>query len=306
MLPKSAPFEKDILTTYWGKQSMIDFEWGMSHQNVNKVNGNSPSPSSAAKNQLAMGAVYPGFDDTNVPTNWNNGIIRKLLRYVNDGITYNFIWNHILNYIPNRYGGDRNNIVEMPWVQIITWNDYPEGTQIEPGNGCNGTMAYEQTLLYISRWKSDANTDKSKGEQQEMGTKMRAILIVNISVDILNARRVQKQSEEEDGEEKEKEKEEMLTVGEVDDAVRCLLLGDLIGAKRMLVKTVEVEVAAPSTVVEETTTSTAAPSSEEGGGGGGEAVKEDDKLSGARRYSEASSAALYVVIVALAVVIAFK
>ena len=157
ILPKSAPFEPGVLATYWGEQALKDFEWGMSHQDVGDVGAAAGDDSSLYlhKNQLAMGAVYPGFDDTNVPTDWNNGVKRKVLRHVRAGSTYELTWNHILGFISNRYGGGDENIVDMPWVQIITWNDYPEGTQIEPRSGLNGTATYEQTLLYISRWKGD-------------------------------------------------------------------------------------------------------------------------------------------------------
>ena len=229
---------------------------------------------------------------------------RKVLRHVRAGSTYELTWNHILGFISNRYGGGDENIVDMPWVQIITWNDYPEGTQIEPRSGLNGTATYEQTLLYISRWKGD---EVNEGEQETEETlKRKAIFIVNVSVDILNARRtlLTALSVGVSTEESIAKKENTLTVEEVDGAIRCLLLGDVTAAKQTLSRTLLNKKAVGKQTKKEFSELAATPSSEsesenesrEGGSAVNDLVKEDDKLSGAKRESEN-----YIVVAALAV-----
>jgi len=71
---------------------------------------------------INVGSVWPGFDDSKV-WGWNN-----VPRYVDrqNGAVYNRTWEYALSDRQNRQRGSPN------WVQIVTWNDWNEGSQIEP------------------------------------------------------------------------------------------------------------------------------------------------------------------------------
>ena len=134
---------ESTLETNWGEQSLKDFEWGMANNQQATV------PPSA--NTLSMGAVYPGFDDSKVPESWNGGSTRQISREVTAGSSYDLTWEHALSYMPQRYGGPV--AVNMPWVQIVTWNDFPEGTAVEPtAGGSAGLAAYNATFHFTRRW----------------------------------------------------------------------------------------------------------------------------------------------------------
>jgi len=103
-------------------------------------------------NTVKMGGVYPGFDDANVPPFWNGGNRRYILREVNDGNTYDLTWNKQINYQPLMLGGEIE--VYNPWVQITTWNDFPEGTCIEPTITSQfGYKALQQTRAKVTQFK---------------------------------------------------------------------------------------------------------------------------------------------------------
>jgi hypothetical protein len=130
------------LHTNWGQQYMLDFEWIMGRQVEFGA-------SEGKVNHLAMGCVYPGFNDSKVPVAWNGGTTRIISRKVHSGAddsaggaeeadvaaktmrsTLGLLWEWQLAYKPARSGGIDS--VSMPWIQIATWNDWPEGTSIEP------------------------------------------------------------------------------------------------------------------------------------------------------------------------------
>jgi glycoprotein endo-alpha-1,2-mannosidase len=69
----------------------------------------------AVKNEIIFGGVTPGFDDSPV-WGWGN-TARKAPRY--DGKRFDMTWQMSID-----------NKVDV--VQVITWNDWNEGTQIEP------------------------------------------------------------------------------------------------------------------------------------------------------------------------------
>ena len=97
------------LANNWGQQYLIDFEWGMAN--------NQGALDPAAVNTLSMGAVYPGFDDSNVPVEWNGGTPRQIARGVNNGSsTYELTWEFALDYAPQRYWGP--TAVQMDWLQV--------------------------------------------------------------------------------------------------------------------------------------------------------------------------------------------
>jgi hypothetical protein len=72
--------------------------------------------------KFAMGSVYKGFDDSRA--SWGQG--RRIPE--NCGQT----WLDTFAEINRFYSSSR----QLPALLIVTWNDYEEGTAIEPGIGC--------------------------------------------------------------------------------------------------------------------------------------------------------------------------
>ena len=75
--------------------------------------------------KMFVGSAYPGFDDRFAP--WNEGWW-YIARDVPEGETYALTWKKIMNYNAANAGTD----FQIPWVQVVTWNDWPEGTAVEP------------------------------------------------------------------------------------------------------------------------------------------------------------------------------
>lgn len=69
---------------------------------------------------LACGAVWPGFDDRE-NTGWETEKDRWMDR--RDGEVYDSTWTFIHNY---------QGILPLKWVIIETWNDWNEGSELEP------------------------------------------------------------------------------------------------------------------------------------------------------------------------------
>lgn len=129
--------------TYWGESYFNDFEWRIARQSSFGLT----DPFDA--NQVMMGMAYPGFDDANVPTYWASGVHRLINRTVTAGETMALTWDRQINYSPNTTVG--LNEVENAWMQLITWNDWPEGTSIEPATDAT----YGFTPLLTSKAKTD-------------------------------------------------------------------------------------------------------------------------------------------------------
>lgn len=87
------------------------------------------------KNKLFFGSVMPGFDDSPV-NGWGDGA-RLAPRY--DGKRYQQAWQFMKDY-------------DVDFVQIVTWNDWNEGSQIEP---CEtyGYKYLKQTIKEVSSFK---------------------------------------------------------------------------------------------------------------------------------------------------------
>ena len=128
-------------TANWGQQYFNDFDWGMARQEEFGLSNR------LYTNQLMMGMTYPGFKDENVPSFWNGGNSRYIQREVDAGETMALTWDMQINWESKRLGG--TNDVLNPWTQIITWNDWPEGTSIEPAT----EDTYGYTPLKTSRNK---------------------------------------------------------------------------------------------------------------------------------------------------------
>lgn len=79
-----------------------------------------------ASGKFAMGSVYKGFDDSRA--SWGQG--RRIPE--NCGQT----WLDTFAEINRFYSASR----QLPAVLIVTWNDYEEGTAIEPGVGCPASI----------------------------------------------------------------------------------------------------------------------------------------------------------------------
>jgi glycoprotein endo-alpha-1,2-mannosidase len=90
---------------------------------------------------INVGSVWPGFDDSKV-WGWNN-----VPRYVDrqDGEVYSKTWEYALS-------DEQNRQQESPsWVQIVTWNDWNEGSQVEPAEEY-GRRYLEATQQYAARY----------------------------------------------------------------------------------------------------------------------------------------------------------
>lgn len=141
----SSPTNED---TNWGESYFNDFEWIMARQSTFGLTN------PANENTVMMGMAYPGFDDVNVPSFWNGGNHRLIKRHVTAGETMSLTWDRQINYTPNALGG--TNVVENPWIQLITWNDWPEGTSIEPAT--DDTYGFTPLLtnkMKVDGWKGN-------------------------------------------------------------------------------------------------------------------------------------------------------
>jgi hypothetical protein len=76
--------------------------------------------------KFAMGSVYKGFDDSRA--NWGQG--RRIPE--NCGQT----WLDTFAMINRSFSASH----QLPALLIVTWNDYEEGTAIEPGVGCTSQV----------------------------------------------------------------------------------------------------------------------------------------------------------------------
>jgi hypothetical protein len=81
---------------------------------------------SQSENKIMIGCVYPGFDDRIIHSWTPNGPWRYMKRFVTEGEVMALTWDKNINY--------KSTTVENPWIQITTWNDWPEGTAIEPAD----------------------------------------------------------------------------------------------------------------------------------------------------------------------------
>ena len=143
--------------THWGEQYLDDFEWIMGRQS--QFGGSALQDA----NTLAMGAAWPGFDDANVPASWNGGVARKIARTVDAGDTLALTFQHAIDrnraYAARREGtgaagGSPTVAVDMPWLQVATFNDWPEGTHVEPQRGASPYRALEQVQNYTAVFKA--------------------------------------------------------------------------------------------------------------------------------------------------------
>lgn len=86
------------------------------------------------------GGVWPGFNDSGV-CGWGSG--DRIIEDTADEL-YDITWGYVLKHEPE-------------WVSITTWNDWNEGSNIEPGVK-RGSKYLEMTARYISEYKGSKNT----------------------------------------------------------------------------------------------------------------------------------------------------
>ncbi|MEO8725571.1 MAG: endo-1,3-alpha-glucanase family glycosylhydrolase [Acidobacteriaceae bacterium] len=93
----------------WGRDYLDHFYATMTQQYPNKI---------------AVGAAWPGFDDSRASWTQNRKMNSRCGKTMEDS----------LRVFRRYYDNDR----PLPFLMVDTWNDYEEGTAIEGGLGCNG------------------------------------------------------------------------------------------------------------------------------------------------------------------------
>ena len=91
------------------------------------------------KVEFVTGAVWPGFDDRNASWGQGRWIDRR------NGETYNDTWALINDTHPG----------EIDWVILETWNDFNEGSEIEPISGSGNYQYMELTADHIATYKGE-------------------------------------------------------------------------------------------------------------------------------------------------------
>jgi len=89
------------------------------------------------KIEFVVGAVWPGFDDRNVIWGQNRWIDRE------GGDLYNTLW----ALINNTY------VTDVDWVILETWNDFNEGSELEPTVGSDSYQFMTLTANHIEVYK---------------------------------------------------------------------------------------------------------------------------------------------------------
>jgi hypothetical protein len=113
----------------WGKDYLLDFFWRID---------NIPINTHKRKFEFACSAVWPGFDDR---SNWKWGSNRWMDR--RNGEVYDSTWLLTLHF---------NKPLPLNWVYIETWNDWNEGSEIEPSTEF-GYQYLLSTIKNINKFK---------------------------------------------------------------------------------------------------------------------------------------------------------
>ena len=92
------------------------------------------------KVEFITGAVWPGFDDRNASWGQDRWIDRQ------DGNLYETLWELINDTYKN----------EVDWVILETWNDFNEGSEIEPTKSTDSYQYVELTAKNIAAYKGIA------------------------------------------------------------------------------------------------------------------------------------------------------
>jgi hypothetical protein len=70
--------------------------------------------------RVVVSSMYPGFDNRHA--GWD-GRWRYIRRFVDDGEVMALTWDKNI---------EASERLDIPWIQIVTWNAWPEGTSVEP------------------------------------------------------------------------------------------------------------------------------------------------------------------------------
>lgn len=89
------------------------------------------------KLEFVTGAVWPGFDDRSASWGQGRWIDRK------NGQTYKDTW----SLINDKHKG------KIDWVILETWNDFNEGSELEPTKGSGNYQYMDLTAEYIETYK---------------------------------------------------------------------------------------------------------------------------------------------------------
>jgi len=90
------------------------------------------------KVKYLCGGVWPGFNDQFVRWAWSGNQDdprirpRVICRETSKGSTLELTWQAAAEYILRHRAGDPSAGLPMPMIQIVTWNDWAESTQVEP------------------------------------------------------------------------------------------------------------------------------------------------------------------------------
>jgi hypothetical protein len=105
--------------------------------------------------QFITGGTWPGFDDRYIvdPTWPKHGYMSRL-----NGQTYDSTW-YFINKFDSLY--QKENYLRPSWVQIETWNDWNEGTEIEPSIEY-GPQYLFSTIDHINEFKG-TSIEKEEG-----------------------------------------------------------------------------------------------------------------------------------------------
>jgi len=127
-------------------------DWGYKYVNWFYKHVNSLS-ASYSNLKLSIGGVWAGFDDIRVGINFQCEGRRWIDR--KNGEIYKKCWQEIFDY-------ESNPAFNFPvnWVQIITWNDWNEGSEIEPGLEY-GYQYIQATKDKVREFKSNSPPDTS-------------------------------------------------------------------------------------------------------------------------------------------------
>lgn len=129
--------------------STQQFWWGSSTSSSPTYLDNLYSAGIAHPSQLTIGALWKGFDDNNASWGRNRVIAQQCGQ----------VLLNTANEISKYFGGSNPQI---PYVQVVTWNDYEEGTSVEDGiDNCytvNASLSGSQLTWSLLASDSHAST----------------------------------------------------------------------------------------------------------------------------------------------------
>ena len=105
-----------------------------------------PTLGNTSNLDFAMGGVWAGFDDRQATWSKDRWIDRQ------NGAIYDNTWEYV-----NAYESQYPSLLPLKWVYIETWNDWNEGTEIEPSEEF-GYQYLDSTVKRINTFKGTSIT----------------------------------------------------------------------------------------------------------------------------------------------------